>query len=726
MDYSLLINDYGRVLKISFRKNPVVCRDWVMMLFLIFIPLTIYSNTVQSPFVFDDRQNILYNPYIQIQELSISNILQAGLKSYASSRPVANISFALNYYLFGYSTASFRVLNILIHIATGILLYFLLKAILCSSKSCLGEKKEWIAFFTALIWLVHPLQIQSVTYIVQRMNSMASMFFVATLLFYSIARSAKNPALKTVLFIGAISSSILSFGSKEISATLPFFIILYEFYFLQKLNGRWIRKHMWYMLILLSVVAFVSLIYMGGDPLPRVSASYSIRNFTPFQRILTECRVIVYYISLIVFPHPSRLNLDHSFEISTSFLNPITTLFSIVFILILIIISVFIARKKLLISFCLIWFFGNLVIESSIIGLEIIFEHRTYLPSMFLILMAVIFLGTIFPLKRFIFIGLIVSAVLSFWTYERNITWQSRASLWRDAVEKSPEKARPHHNLGIALCDEGRLEEALAEYNKALTLDPGLYKAANNIGLVLIDQGKVGEAIDYLNSAKKRFPNADVIRYNLGRIYTSLKRSDEAINEYFQAIQINPSAYLAHNNLGFELARRKGFAASLYHYTEAIRLNAYNADTHNNIGNLLFRMGKIDRGVHHYKTALDINPHFRRAFRNYTKASELKTRIDNAVISLRKRMQTLLSKKHVITAQDLKPLNTGMIKLKMRIESYKNFLKKQDMFVPEFFNINNYSMVFCLKEDWQDFFDDLNSEKQTINLKNSPEKINNK
>ncbi|MGA7144630.1 MAG: hypothetical protein WBY47_09030, partial [Desulfobacterales bacterium] len=223
----------------------------------------------------------------------------------------------------------------------------------------------------------------------QRMNGMAAMFYILSLLFYIKARLSNPKGKKTALFLACILSGMLSLGSKEIAATLPFFIFLYEWYFFQDVNLNWLKRNSIYFLCLLFIIGFAALFFLGGHPIKSILSAYSHRDFTLWQRVLTEFRVVIYYIGLILFPYPMHLNLLHDFSISHSFLDPITTLFSFVAIAGLLATAIRLAKKERLISFCILWFLGNLFIESSVIGLEIIYEHRLYLPSMFFILIFV-------------------------------------------------------------------------------------------------------------------------------------------------------------------------------------------------------------------------------------------------------------------------------------------------------------------------------------------------
>ncbi|MBW2201511.1 MAG: hypothetical protein JRF71_11885, partial [Deltaproteobacteria bacterium] len=459
----------------------------IVLLFVAPVAL-IYSNILEAPFVLDDTVRIQDNPHIRMTDLSIKEIVKAGWnKESASKRPIGNMSFALNYYFHQYNLKGYHVVNIIIHIFAGFFLFLFIKttlSILSIESKC--DHPTLIAFFSALIWLVHPVQTQSVTYIVQRLNSLAAMFYVLSFWLYVKGRLAQkknasnshpkksskgDPQPATwnhfLWFAGSVLAWILALGCKQNAATLPFFIVLYEWYFFQNLHKQWFKRHLKYFLGIFILFLFISLIYMGSDPWEKISSigDYAKNEFTIKERALSQFRVVIYYLSLIVFPHPSRLNLDYDFPLSHSLIDPITTLLSLCIIVGLLGLAIYMAKKERVLSFCILWFLGNLVIESSVIPLAIIFEHRLYLPSMLVCLMVVIWIFRLLN-QKWLGVALLcaVAMLFSFWTYERNSVWIDKVTLWKDCVQKSPNKARPHYNLGKALVARNRLSEAIDHY----------------------------------------------------------------------------------------------------------------------------------------------------------------------------------------------------------------------------------------------------------------------
>jgi len=518
---------------------------------LVLLTFIIYGGTLNHSFHLDDGSNISSNKLIQISNLSIDELVKAGFESFNRKRPVANISFALNYYFHGLDVKGYHIVNIIIHLLAGIMLYYFVKITLSIRLARDKFDETWfIPFFTALIWLVHPLHTQSVTYIVQRMNSMASMFFIMAMLFYVKGRLTPERVKKVLFFIISFVAAVLAFGSKENTATLPLFILLYEWYFFQDLRIKISRKQFFLVAALGGTFAFIFYYYLGSSPLDRLFPDYGGRPFTMTQRLLTQPRVVLHYISLIFYPEPSRLNLDYDFPLSYSLVSPITTLLSILVIIGLLGMAIYTAKNNRLYSFCILWFLGNLFIESSTIPLEIIFEHRTYLPSMLVILLFVLFLHQTVKKKRVLIVFLVAMSLLfSYWTYARNKIWQDDLTLWADIYKKSPDKARVNQYYGKALYDAGRINEAFPIIERALQLyekqiEPQKRKITyelstynSNLGILYMDQGYYQKAIFYLNRSLNIFYYSTTAHYVIGLCYTQIGRYEESINHLTKAME---------------------------------------------------------------------------------------------------------------------------------------------------------------------------------------------
>jgi len=378
------------------RKGPLETgrkpQPWVRHLIAIGliagVALFAYANTFHVPFHFDDRPNITQNPNVQIKvftwdrfERLIRNTYED--KNNTSIRFFSLLTLALNYRFGGLNVFGYHLVNFFVHIASGIFLYWflLLTFNLPSLREKYGFLSYKVALFTSLIFISHPIQTQSVTYIVQRMSSMAGMFYLLSLVLYVKGRLSSGWH-RVLYFGGMMLGYLLAVFSKENAAILPFIVALYEFYFFQKLDLSPRGKNILFTLIgILLVLGALGFVIWGERYIQITIEGYQGRPFTMSERVLTQFRIVLYYLTLLVFPHPSRLNLDYDFPVSKTILDPPTTLISILIIAGLIGYSIWIAKKKPVLSFFILWYFVNLVIESSIFPLELVYEHRLYLPS---------------------------------------------------------------------------------------------------------------------------------------------------------------------------------------------------------------------------------------------------------------------------------------------------------------------------------------------------------
>jgi Flp pilus assembly protein TadD len=589
-----------------------------ILLFFAGLVFCLYSNSLESPFIFDDVQKIAENAHIRITQFSAKEIVASGLKS-SKTRFLPFISLAVNYYFHQYDPFGYHIVNVCIHILTGFFLYLFLSATLkISPRQTLQDHADSIAFVAALIWLIHPVQTQSVTYIIQRMNSLASMFFILSIWCYVKAR-VEGGRRKWLWYAGSAVVWLLSLGCKQNAVTLPFFVFLYEWFFFQGLDKKWLRRSLPFVLGIVVLLVFIALVYTDFQPLEKIKhiRDYSENQFTMAQRALTQPRVVMHYISLLIFGHPSRLNLDYDFALSYSLINPFTTLLSLAAIVGLLILGVYMAKKEPLIAFGIFWFFGNLVIESSVIPLALVFEHRLYLPSMLVFLVPVV-LGHRYIKLIWLRAGLLCLAVvvLCVWTYQRNRVWESDLSMWTDVVNKAPGKARPHLNLGLALADRDRMDEAIQHYRKSLGINPNYAEAHNNLGIVLAKQEHTEEAIGHYRKALQIKADYTDAHNNLAAALSEQGHTEEAIKHYRYAQQLDPYNEKAQNNLGLEFFRQGRINEAIQYYRKALQINPLYPEAQFNWGAALVRLGRSDQAIGHFQKALQLDPGHAEAHNN--------------------------------------------------------------------------------------------------------------
>lgn len=553
-----------------------------------------------------------------MDELSKDNFSAIFQSAQLTTRPISNLSFAINYYIGGDRVQGYHIFNICIHIISSIALYYLIFNTLYILNDPRFKNLHFeISFFTALIWLTHPLNTQSVTYIVQRMNSMASMFFILSILFYILARKQQNSTdfrhkcSKDVVFLFLVSftSGILAIGSKEIAATLPIAIIAYEWFFFQKLAPSWVKEKALFFIAMIASFAVIAFIYTKGNLADAVFTGYNFRDFTLYERLFTQLRVIVHYFELLLAPLPDNLSLDYSFPLSTSLFKPITTLFCAIFLTGLLLTGFIIATRERLLSFCIFWFFLNLIIESSVIPLEIIYEHRTYLPSMFFILFFVILAFRLlnYP-KVTVAILLSLSIIFSYWTIQRNDTWNNPILFWQKSLEKFPDNARIHTNLGVEYFKKGQYPLAEKHFLTALKLKPRNALVYNNLAEIQEQNGNYEQAEIFLRNAIEITPNHVLARMNLASLLKKLGRFEESLEHYFFVHQLYPEYSVPNMEIGQLLLYGSQPKKALSYLLKSLPRQPDNFSLLMAIAESNMRIGKMEESIEYYKKALKKTP----------------------------------------------------------------------------------------------------------------------
>jgi tetratricopeptide (TPR) repeat protein len=534
-----------------FRPNALA------VLLMAITAIIIYSNTFKNPFVFDDINFITQNnPHLHMTRLSWAQIKEALFEAQPGHRFLPKISFALNYYFGGENPRGFHLVNLLIHILTGVFLFIFIQTTVrlsdaaCQRAHTLREDSPkndssaaLIAFSAAMIWMVHPIQTNAVTYMCQRMTSMVAMFYILSLLTYARGRIAwrlHHHKQAAAYWTGCIIAGACAVASKENAGMLPVFILVYEWYFFQDLRNIRTYRSLTWLIAGMILFAAVALWYLGQNPFQRILASYANRDFDLSQRVMTEWRVVAYYFSLTAFPYPGRFHLDHDYPLSYSLLHPTPTIASLGMIAALFAAGIYLAKNHRLFSFCILWCLGNLVIESSVIGIEIIFEHRMYLPSMMVCLMATlpVFRVARSPWAAFWALAAL-AALLSAGSYQRNAVWKSDVSFWMDNAEKSPNKARPYQNLAFSYQIQRDFKNAIVNYRKSIRIKPHPV-AYFNLGLALKEESEPLEAVDAFVNALKLGYSTPQIHANLAQTLAFIGEFEDAAMHFKQAIAMNP------------------------------------------------------------------------------------------------------------------------------------------------------------------------------------------
>jgi tetratricopeptide (TPR) repeat protein len=582
---------------------------------LFFLIFAAYCNTFDSDWQFDDKPNILNNNYLHIRNLKPESLVQTfftnpskpaqiGEKLY---RPISFLTFSINWYFGKDKVFGYHIVNLLIHFLTTTFLFVAILNLL-GTPNLRGKyyrNKFFIAFLSAALWTINPIQTQAVTYIVQRMASMAAMFYILSILCYIKFRMSLSSPHRIFFLLGCILTFLLAIGSKENAAMLPASLLLIEFTCFKKINWPFGKKIYFWSSIAACGITLILAVWLFT---PEITFSwlngYRNRPFTLTERMLTEPRIVLFYLSQIFFPLPNRLSVEHDVIVSTSFFQPWSTLPAIILTFLLIGLGFSQIRKRPLIALAVLFFFLNHIIESTVIPLELIFEHRNYLPSMFLFLPIAAgfkWLYDYFSINKQpltgVLTGLLVLLMgcLGIGTYTRNLVWATEVSLWRDAMKKAPQSARPLTNIAwqMAYGPDARPDqynEALKLYEKARALS--LQKSRsfaepiimNNMAGIYFMQGKHQRAIDLLESALTISPNYTIGRYDLATILIVSGKWNAATEhiEYLLSKDDDHGKYL--NLKGLVLLHQQKYDLAIQYFRESLQYNPFFKESLMNLG----------------------------------------------------------------------------------------------------------------------------------------------
>lgn len=581
---------------------------WVVGLIAL-LALAAYSNSLRVPFVLDGAQMIERDTYLHVERLTFERLREAILKSWWPDRPLTITTFVLNYRIGGLDVTGYHLVNLSIHILAGLGVYLLLLELLALAGH--QARRRELAAVAALLWTVHPVQIQAVTYIVQRATSLCGMFYVWSLVLYLVGRRSEGKR-RGGAWGGAMLLLVCAALSKQLAGTLPLAILLIELLLAPerrsaKTVALWVigvgllfaSAAVYYLASHGGISHFVSSTF-SGEPLPG-------RKFSAGQRLLTQSRVVLFYLSLLLLPLPGRLNLDHHFPLSTSLFAPPVTGLAVLGLLALVGVAIRCARRSPLIAFGILWFGLHLAIESTVVSLELAFEHRLYLPSIGMLLVAVLLLSRWLPAdpRRLLVWGGVALALTGV-TYDRNRTWRDRETLWSDCMAKSPDKARSHVNLGMVYLRAKKLDLAAERFRRALEIAPDHGGASKNLGGALVQLGRHEEARAVLEAGLKHHPRMRSLHHNLGSALHQLRKLERAEAAYLEALRIGPRTPLTLRQLAIVRIQRKRYAEARVNLEEALSLVRDDRSLAV-LGELLVRQGKLDDAVEALREALALN-----------------------------------------------------------------------------------------------------------------------
>jgi Flp pilus assembly protein TadD len=494
-----------------------------------------YANSVDGVFVLDDVRAIVHNESIRTL-VPIASALAPPPMSTVSGRPFANLTFAVNYAISALDTSSYHLLNILIHLCAGLLFFAVLRRTLLTSRlrDRFGSAATSIAAAAALVWIVHPLTTAAVTYIVQRVESLMSLFYLLTL--YCAIRAGDPASGRRRVWTGlSILSCALGMATKEVMVTAPVAVLLWDVVFRRGERPRW---------ALLGGVAaswIVFAILFTGE---QRSASMVMTAGTSWRYLLTQSEVLVHYLRLAFVPSP--LIFLYSWPLASSIAD---VFIPVLVITVLLALTIAGAVKRQPLGYAGAWFFLILAPTSSVIPIvtEVAAEHRMYLPLMGII--AAVVCSAFIVLRRWnpraaapsvVAGAAIVAILLGAQTRARNEVYASELRIWQDTVTKDPGNQRAHLAYGTALGLNGRLPDAEAEFQRAVDLAQSDPIAQARLGSAQAAQGKFDAAVPHLQRAVAINPADPEANKTLGQIYAMRREDALAAAHLERAMQARP------------------------------------------------------------------------------------------------------------------------------------------------------------------------------------------
>jgi len=614
--------------------------------------VTAYANSLDCAFVFDDIHAVVTNPNIRSLRPWTWEV-----DYYNLTRPLFQFSFAVNYALGGLDTTGYHLFNITVHIFSALILFGILRLSFSSArlqKSC-GVKSLWTALIISLIWVVHPLNTQAVTYICQRCESMMGLFYLLTL--YAFIRGNISNSRRTLWFGLAVIACSLGMMTKEIMVTAPLMCLFYDYFFLpgslkESIAGKK-GVYLWLASTWLVLIASQPATFHGyPDTLAGNTGAYS-----PLVYLFTQFGVITHYLRLVFLPY--GLVLDYAWPPAALSMHALSSTLLVIFLLFL---TIRCTWKNHPAGFPGVWFFLILGVTSSFLPLEdAAFEHRMYLPSAAVITATSLVILKI--IRRFspapgrsrwgLPAGLVVKytglllltaliATLAALTAMRNRDYRSELSIWEDTLRKRPENSRAWAAAAVALDNLDRTGESIAYYREALRLNPGnamtlynygnaLYKAGDyeesignyekaielnssrsdyysGLGSALKALGKYRESIEILESGLKIEPDNPRLYHSLGVVLTESGKPAEAVEMLGRALRHDPDNPGTNLQTGIALLKLKKYRESLYYLGKARELMPNSLEVNNNLGIALGMLGRVEESLKHFERALEIDP----------------------------------------------------------------------------------------------------------------------
>ncbi len=637
---------------------------------IVLATIAAYANSFQGALVLDDQPSITNNPTIRHLGRMGTVLSPPSGGETVSGRPFLNLSLAINYALGRSDVWGYHAVNLAVHILAALVLLGILRRTFALVDGGWwtvdgrgpAEHGQWsagenvhcppstvrpppstvhpppstvrpppstvhsppstvrplpstlLALAITLLWALHPLQTESVTYIVQRAESLAGLFYLLVL--YGLFRGATSGRPKR-WFVLAVLACLLGMATKELLVTAPLLVLCYDGIFLSTGFRAALRRRWGFYLGLAATWGLLAYLVFSTGLLGK-NAGYGAAEAVPSgDYVQSQPVVILHYLRLAIWPYP--LCLDYGRQAIAHGLGEVLPAAMAVGLLLVATVGGLARHKSWAMPGA--WLFLILAPSSLVPLRNVAFEHRMYLPLAAPLTTLVLagYLATSWlgrhgilprPVGNLLGSVLILLVCVAFGrlTALRNVDYGSQLLLWQDTVAKVARNEQAHFNLGNALRQQGRLDEAIAHYQQALQIRPQYADPHNNLGNVLWRQGRLAEAAFHFQKFLELAPGCAEVHYNLGNVLSQQGRLSEAIDQYRKALEIRPDLAEVHNNLGNILGRQGRLAEALLCYAKALETHPDFAEARKNLGTVLLQQGKARQAIAQWREVIHLQP----------------------------------------------------------------------------------------------------------------------
>jgi protein O-mannosyl-transferase len=590
-------------------------KPWAAMGLLVVAIGVVYSNSLHGPFLFDDFPSIVTNQ--SLRHLWSLQVLAASEDAVTTTgRPVVNLSLAINYAIGGLNVEGYHLVNLSIHALAALALFGLVRRTLLLPKlsAQFGAASTGLALVVSLLWAIHPLQTESVSYIVQRAEALVGLFFLLTL--YCLLRGT-TATRGSVWYSVAVATCGLGMASKEVMVSAPLLALLYDRIFITGSFKEGLRRRLRWWLALAATWALLALsVHLSHER--GGSAGFGL-GMTAWEYARTQFGCILHYLRLAFWPSP--LVLDYGNAVVSGAVSVVPSALAV---LALVATTVVTLVLRPMAGFLGVGFFAILAPTSSVVPLagQTEAEHRMYLPLAAVVVLVVLGayqvagrLGHRWRRAMAVLVP-IAAAALGWGTYRRNEVYKSDFAIWDNDVAHAPRNYRAYNNRGNSFMAKGQLDAAIGDFGKSIAISPRYAKAYNGRGHALSAQGRHDEAIRDYDRAIKLSPDFADAYHGRGTAYAAKGQIDAALKDYDRAIALDPSFDEAYLNRGRAYDGKGEYDAAIRDYDRAVELRPDYAEAYNNRGGAYEAKGQVDAAIKDYDKAIRLMPNFAEAYTN--------------------------------------------------------------------------------------------------------------